>query len=144
LTAHIIVTFINDLFFLESMVVIHGRAKRKPSGGRYTSCYPKRLHQKGSLPTHTRVGEQDARTSKTKGGGSKTRLLLADKVNLFDPSTRKHSIETIKTVVENPANRHYVRRNIMTLGSIIETSKGKARVTNRPGQEGVVNAVLIK
>ncbi|HJX06243.1 MAG TPA: 30S ribosomal protein S8e [Candidatus Nanoarchaeia archaeon] len=126
------------------MVVIHGRAKRKPSGGRYTSCHPKRLHQKGNLPTHTRIDKQDARNSKTKGGGLKTRLLAADKVNLFDPETRKHSIETIKTVVENPANRHYVRRNIITKGTVIDTSKGKARVTNRPGQEGMVNAVLIK
>jgi small subunit ribosomal protein S8e len=70
--------------------------------------------------------------------------LFADKVNLFDPGVRKYTIETIKTVTENPANRHYVRRNIITKGSVIETSKGKARVTNRPGQEGMITAVLIK
>jgi len=126
------------------MVVIHGRAKRKPSGARYTACHPKRLAQKGNLPTHTKVGEQVAKTSKTKGGGLKTRLLFADKVNLFDATTRKYSIETIKTVTENPANRHFVRRNIITKGSVIDTSKGKARVTSRPGQEGMVTAVLIK
>jgi small subunit ribosomal protein S8e len=126
------------------MVVIHGKAKRKPSGGRYTACHPKRLAQKGSMPTHTKVGEQVAKVSKTKGGGLKMKLLLADKVNLLDPVTRKYSIETIKTVTENPANRHYVRRNIITKGSVIDTSKGKARVTNRPGQEGMVTAVLIK
>ena len=96
------------------MVVIHGKAKRKPSGGRYTACHPKRLAQKGSMPTHTKVGEQVAKSSKTKGGGLKMKLLFADKVNLFDPVTRKYSMETIKTVTENPANRHYVRRNIMT------------------------------
>jgi len=126
------------------MVIIHGKAKRKPSGGRYKACHPKRLAQKGSMPTHTKVGEQVAKTSKTKGGGLKTKLLFADKVNLFDPATRKYSIETIKTVTENSANRHFVRRNIMTKGSVIETSKGKARVTNRPGQEGMVTAILIK
>jgi small subunit ribosomal protein S8e len=126
------------------MVVIHGRSLRKPSGSRYTSTNPKRLCQKGSLPTHTKIGEQVKKTSKTKGGGLKTRLLFADKVNLFDPATRKHSIESIKTVTDNPANRHFVRRNIITKGSVIETSKGKARVTNRPGQEGMVVAVLIK
>jgi small subunit ribosomal protein S8e len=70
--------------------------------------------------------------------------LFADKVNLFDPATKKHSIESIKTVTDNPADRHFVRRNIITKGSVIETSKGKARVTNRPGQEGMVTAVLIK
>jgi len=126
------------------MVVIHGKAKRRPSGGRFTACHPKRLAQKGNLPTNTRVGEHTAKSVKTKGGGLKTRLLFADKVNLFDPATKKYSIETIKTVSENPANRHYVRRNIITRGSVIDTSKGKARVTNRPGQEGMVTAVLIK
>jgi small subunit ribosomal protein S8e len=126
------------------MVIIHGKSRRKPSGGRYKACRPKRLAQKGNLPTHTKVGEQVSRTVGTKGGGIKTRLLFADKVNLFDPATRKYSIESIKTVSENPSNRHFVRRNIITKGSMIETSKGKARVTNRPGQEGMVTAVLIK
>jgi small subunit ribosomal protein S8e len=102
------------------------------------------LAQKGSLPTHTKVGEQVIKTSNVKGGGLKTRLLFADKVNLFDPATRKYTIESIKTVAENPANRHFVRRNIITKGSVIDTAKGKARVTNRPGQEGMVMAVLIK
>ena len=46
-------------------------------------------------------------------------------------------------VVENPANRHFVRRNIMTKGTVIETEKGKARITSRPGQDGTINAVLI-
>ncbi|MEK6848627.1 MAG: 30S ribosomal protein S8e, partial [Nanoarchaeota archaeon] len=42
-----------------------------------------------------------------------------------------------------PANRHFIRRNIMTKGSVIDTELGKARITSRPGQDGVVNAVLI-
>ena len=29
-------------------------------------------------------------------------------------------------------------------GAIIETSAGKARITNRPSQEGQINAVLIE
>ena len=49
----------------------------------------------------------------------------------------------IEIVTANPANRHYVRRNIMTKGTIIKTDKGDARVTSRPGQDGVINAVLI-
>jgi small subunit ribosomal protein S8e len=34
--------------------------------------------------------------------------------------------------------------NIITKGAVIETDAGKARVTSRPGQHGVVNAVLLK
>ena len=126
------------------MVFIQAKPKRKSSGARYTSTRTKRRHQKGSLATNTRIGKRDARTSRTMGGGSKTRLLFADKINLFDPSTRKHSVEEVKNVMESPANRNYVRRNILTRGTVVETSKGKARITGRPGQESMVNAVLIK
>lgn len=126
------------------MVIIQAKPKRKPTGARYTSTRTKRLYQKGNPPTNTKIGERDARIFKIKGGGSKTKLLFAKKVNLFDPTSRKHSIEEIKTVVESPANRHFIRRNILTKGVVIETSKGKAKITGRPGQEGMVNAVLIK
>jgi len=126
------------------MVVIQGKSKRKPTGGRYKAAWTKRLHQKGNLPAHTRIGERDARSFRTKGGGVKTRLFSVDKVNLLDPKTRKCSVVDIIGVVESPANRHFVRRNILTKGCVVETSKGRARITSRPGQEGVVNAVLIK
>ncbi|MGC8851015.1 MAG: 30S ribosomal protein S8e, partial [Candidatus Micrarchaeia archaeon] len=36
------------------------------------------------------------------------------------------------------------RENIVTKGAIIETELGKAKVTSRPGQHGIVNAVLLK
>jgi len=47
-------------------------------------------------------------------------------------------------VVESPSNVNYIRRNIMTKGSLIKTEKGVARITSRPGQEGSLNAVLLK
>jgi len=126
------------------MVIIQAKPKRKSTGARYTSTRTKRRYQKGSLPANTRIGKIDARSSRTLGGGSRTRLLFVDKVNLFDSGSRKHSLETIKNVVESPANRNFVRRNILTKGTVVETSKGKARITGRPGQEGMVNAILIK
>ena len=52
-------------------------------------------------------------------------------------------ITDIVNVVENPANPHLVRRNIITKGCVVETKLGKAKVTSRPGQEGSVNGVLI-
>jgi small subunit ribosomal protein S8e len=138
------VNFIKSPLVPRSMVVIHGKSKRKPTGGRYTDSRTKRLHQIGSHPTHTKVAEQQPKTVRTKGGDYKVRLLAASKVNLFDASSKKHSVEEIKTVSENAADRQFSRRNIMTKGAIIMTSKGKAKITNRPGQEGVVNAVLVK
>jgi len=37
-----------------------------------------------------------------------------------------------------------VRMNVITKGAIIETDKGNVKVTNRPGQEGHVQGILIK
>ncbi|MBD3361840.1 30S ribosomal protein S8e [Candidatus Woesearchaeota archaeon] len=126
------------------MVVIHkGRLKRKESGGKYKSARAKRNFEKGSPPTKTGVGKHKIKTVRTRGGNIKSRVLRAEKVNLFNPKTKKFESAKVKTVVETPANRHYVRRNIFTKGAIIETEKGKARVTSRPGQNGSVNAVLI-
>jgi len=64
-------------------------------------------------------------------------------INVYDPKTKKYSKVEIKTVVENPANRHYVRRNILTKGTIVDTSLGKAKITSRPGQEAVLNGILV-
>ena len=66
-----------------------------------------------------------------------------ENVSLTNPKSGKSSSTKIVEVVENSANPNYVRQNIITKGSIIETEKGKAKVTSRPGQHGVVNAVLI-
>ena len=46
-------------------------------------------------------------------------------------------------VIENTANPNYVRRNIITKGAIVETPEGNAKVTSRPGQDGVINGILI-
>ena len=63
--------------------------------------------------------------------------------NVFDPGTKKSFKVEIKTVLENPADSHFVRRNVITKGAVIDTEKGKAKVTSRPSQDGTVNAVLI-
>lgn len=120
------------------------RSRRKKTGGLYRDSHKKKLRFKGSLPTATHVGERKIKKERVMGGNIKVRLLRTQKVNLYNPETRKSIVTTIKNVIENPANRHYARRNILTKGAIIETDKGKARVTNRPGQEGTVNAILIK
>ena len=78
------------------------------------------------------------------GGHIKQVLFKINKANIYDPSKKKTSLVEIKKVVDNPANRNFVRRNIITKGALIETALGKARVTSRPGQEGLVNAVLVK
>ncbi len=126
------------------MVVSQFRSKRKASGGRYVSFRGKKKKEIGRLPTLTKTGKRLAKVIRGRGSHKKTILVNAEFANIFDSKSKKYSKVKIDQVVENPANRHFVRRSILTKGTIIKTSKGNARVTSRPGQEGMVNAVLVK
>lgn len=126
------------------MVIVHrGRLKRKASGGRYKQTKSKRKFEIGHKPTLTSIGAHKLKKVRTKGGGQKVRVLVAEVANVYDPKAKKYFKAKIKTVKENPADMHYVRRNILSKGTIIETEKGNARVTSRPGRDGTVNAVLV-
>jgi small subunit ribosomal protein S8e len=124
------------------MVIVQDRSLRKSSGGRNTSTRTKRKHMIGSAPSMTGIGAARIRSRREKGGAKKQGLLSTDKVNLFDPKTKKHSVVKIATVKESAANRNFIRRNILTKGTVIETEKGLAVITSRPGQEKMINAVL--
>ena len=126
------------------MAMVHSRSQKKQSGSRYIPFRKKRVYEMGSLPANTKVGKQVTRSHRAKAGIKKIRLLSAETANLFDPKTKKYQKAKIKTVIESAANRHFVRRNIITKGAIIETEAGKAKVTSRPGQHGIINAVLIQ
>ena len=120
------------------------KASSKPSGGRYKKNFrKKRAYELGREPAYTGLGKKRVKVIRTRSDHRKFRILSTETANLFDPKTKKYEQVKIKTIVENPANRHFVRRNIMTKGAIIDTEKGKARITSRPGQDGIVNAVLV-
>lgn len=125
------------------MVVYQHRSMRKVSGGRYRPMFKKKLKYVGSLPTLTKLGKEKTRIDRRMGGLFKKRLLAANIANVLDPKTKKfHKLE-IQTIVDNTANRHFIRRNIMTKGAIIKTQMGSAKITSRPGQDGIINAILI-
>lgn len=74
----------------------------------------------------------------------KIRLLRASYANVSNLSTGKTRKTEILRVIKNPANVDYNRRGVITKGTIIETPLGTARITSRPGQDGLVNAVLLQ
>ncbi|MEK6968636.1 MAG: 30S ribosomal protein S8e [Nanoarchaeota archaeon] len=125
-------------------MITHHRSKRTVSGGRYRDYRKKRLYEKAFAPTLSKLGEPKKKDIRMFGGKMKQRILDIDVANVIDPKTKKFTKAKIKTIAENPANTNYVRRNIMTKGTIIDTELGKARITNSPGSEGSVNAVLVK
>ena len=115
---------------------------RKISGGRYHKSRKKKLYELPGIKRTVRLGEEKKKTVKIRGGKKKTFLFKSKLINLV-VSGKTKKVE-IKNVVETPSNRFLARQNVLTKGTIVETGMGRARVTNRPGQEGVVNGVLIK
>jgi len=126
------------------MAIWQGRSLKKPSGGRIVLARKKRKRELGREPANTRVAEEREKRKiiRTYGGNRKVRLVEALYANVFENG--KGRKVKVLNVIENPANRQYARRNIITKGAIIQTEIGKAVVTSRPGQDGVVNAVLLR
>lgn len=117
-------------------------SKRKPSGGKYHHSKPKKKMHVGRSPSLTRIGDRKVRKVKSLGGNHKLRALVIKEVNVYDPKTKKTVKAVIDDVMLNPANRHYVRMDVITKGAILQTDKGFVKVTNRPGQEGIINGVF--
>ena len=125
------------------MAISQGKSIRSPSGARNVANRGKRKSELGRDPAETRVDEKRLRKIRTRGGNEKLRLAAANKINLTDSKSGKTQITDILGVIENDANPNYVRRNIITKGAVVETPEGNAKVTSRPGQDGVVNGILI-
>ena len=125
------------------MVISQFRSRRKVSGGRYKHI-GKKLKNKGSKPVLATVGKLTRKIERIRANKVKYRILSTDIVNVYDSKEKKHFKAKIESVIESQSNVNYIRRNIMTKGCIIQTDKGIARITSRPGQEGSLNAVLLK
>jgi small subunit ribosomal protein S8e len=119
------------------------RPKRKVSGTVYVDLKKKKLRDLARNPTFTKVGEKKVKTLRVRAGKRKDVLLSSNEINVYNPKTKKYKKIKIKNVLENPANRHFVRRNILTKGTVVDTELGKAKIVSRPGQQAVVNAVLV-
>ncbi|MBN2330332.1 MAG: 30S ribosomal protein S8e [Candidatus Aenigmarchaeota archaeon] len=126
------------------MALWHLRSRKKPTGGRLHRLRNKRRTDRGSLFIDTKIGKTQLAKKRVTGGSVKLRLKSAESVNVADPKTGKVTKVPIISVKGNDANPHYVRRNVITLGALIETKLGTAKVTSRPGQDGIVNAVLLE
>ncbi len=125
------------------MALWQGKSRRKPSGGRLIRHRGKRRFEIGRETQVPTIGEEKRTVDRIRGGNQRTRVVRAKVANVTDTSDGATEQAEIESVVENPANIHYVRRNLITKGAILQTEKGRARVTSRPGQDGVINAVLL-
>ena len=120
-----------------------GKTKRSGSGARLIDYRKSKLYEIAGTAVMTNLKPNKIKTQRTQGGGVKVRLLDANKINLYNSKTKKYEIADIETVLENPANAQLVRRNILNKGAVVQTNKGKARITSRPGQSGYLNGIMI-
>lgn len=121
----------------------HGNLKkRKKTGGRKVAYRTKRLHENGSHPVETKLGETKIKVESGRSGIEKVKLVSANYVNVSNPRTGITERLEILDVVSNPANVDYNRRGVITKGVIVRTENGLAKIVSRPGQDGVLNAVV--
>ena len=122
----------------------HGISRRKPSGGRRVRARGKRSTEISTEKQLALIGESKKKIYRRTGGNTLVRVLAADKVSVNNPKTGKTTLGTIENVVENESDPNYVRRNVLVKGAIIETDKGRVKITSRPGKDGVINGVLLE
>ena len=126
------------------MTFWQGRSNRKMTGGKYRQFRHKRRYELGSDPVLTRLGEERKKIERTFGGHYKIKILSTNMVNVYDPEAKVIKRAKIITVKENRADPHYIQRNIINKGAVVLTELGMVRITSRPGQDGVLNGVLIE
>jgi small subunit ribosomal protein S8e len=117
--------------------------KRKLTGGKKRAYRSKKKYEAGGYPAETILGEPRRKSTRGLGGNIKVKALSDKFASVTDPKSGKTEKSQITRVVRNGANVDFNRRGVITKGAEIETAMGLAKVTSRPGNDGVINAVLI-
>lgn len=115
---------------------------RKFTGGIYHKARKKKKFELDRQERLVKLGKEKKKKIRIKGGKIKTVLLSTDIANLTNKKNKTEKVK-IKNVLETPSNKFLARQNILVKSAVIETEKGKARITNRPSQEGCVQAELL-
>ena len=125
------------------MALWQGKSNRSKTGRRIRYGQGKRKTEIGRETHLTTIGNPTIKQIRTRGNQRKNTAKTTNIAYVVDPKTNKTKKTEIKSVIDNPANINYIRRNIINKGAVIDTPLGNAKVTSRPGQTGVVNAILI-
>lgn len=113
-----------------------------------TKARKKRKYGIGRHPVETVIAEDKRKKIGTKGGSFKVKLVSAKYANVVIEG--KPVKCEITGFIENPANKEYTKRKVITKGALInvkppgDKKELKVRVVSRPGQDGTVNAVSLE
>jgi len=116
---------------------------RKITGGIRHPLKTRQKFETDRYPNEALIGDQETSTRKTRGNNRKTALKTVSHVNLVLDNAKIKRSKIIR-VLENATNNDYQRRGVITKGAILETENGKCKVVSRPGQDGIINATLVK
>jgi len=122
---------------------VENLATSKITGGRRHPLRTRRKYEIDRYPNEAINGAQVTITRRVRGNNKKTALKTIDFVNLSTGDAKVKKVKILK-VLENATNNDYKRRGIITKGAILETEEGKCRIVSKPGQNGIVNAILLK
>ncbi|KPU80914.1 hypothetical protein JI55_04250 [Nitrosopumilus sp. PRT-SC01] len=122
---------------------VENLATSKITGGRRHPLRTRRKYEIDRYPNEPVNGAQVTITRRVRGNNRKTALKTIDFVNLSTGDAKVKKTKILK-VLENATNNDYKRRGIITKGAILEIQEGKCRIVSKPGQNGIVNAVLLK
>ncbi len=117
--------------------------KRKLTGGKKRVYRSKKKYEAGGYAAETILGEPKRKITRGLGGNQKVKVLTDKYASVTDPKSGSTQKTEIVRVVRNIANVDFNRRGVITKGAEIETELGLAKVTSRPGIDGIINAVLI-
>lgn len=115
---------------------------RKITGGKYKKSRKKKKYELRGESRIVKLGEKKTKLMRMMGGKEKLVSLSQNKINLI--KNGKAKVVEIKNVIETPSNRFLARQNILTKGAIVETELGKAKITNKPSQEGTVQGIIVE
>jgi len=125
------------------------RSRRKKTGGidNSVNAKSKSLSNRGGTFSKTTIDSKEKMyKEKARGGNSKIKIIKSAQVVISDGSSTKKG--KLLNVIENSADKHFVRQKVITKGTVItaeiDGKEVKAKVTSRPGQAGIISAVLFK
>ena len=121
---------------------VENLATSKITGGRRHPLRIRRKYEIDRYPNEAVSGAQVTVTRRVRGNNKKTALKSIDFANLATGDGRVKNTRILK-VLDNSTNNDYRRRGIITKGAVLETEDGRCRVVSKPGQNGIVNAVLL-
>jgi len=120
----------------------HEKKVKRGTGGKRLKFKDKKLCHCGGVFAATKVSDKDVKTGvRGRGGSRRVKIKKAAMINVVMKDGKMKKVG-IKRVLESH-NPEFVRMNIITKGAVVETELGKVRVTNRVGQDGIVNGVAL-